>query len=59
MMILKFYLVIMWFMHLKFDNSLFMKLFVADWVHEAPRRIRRIALVEIVRDHRGREGRVA
>ena len=28
MMVLKFYLVAMWFMHLKFDNPLFMKMFV-------------------------------
>jgi len=32
MMVLKFYLVAMWFMHLKFDNPLFMKMFVGGLI---------------------------
>ena len=32
MMVLKFYLVAMWFMHLKFDNPLFKKMFVGGLI---------------------------
>jgi cytochrome c oxidase subunit 4 len=32
MMVLKFYLVVMWFMHLKFDSPLFMKMFVGGLI---------------------------
>jgi cytochrome c oxidase subunit 4 len=32
MMILKFYLVVMWFMHLKFDNPIFTMMFVGGLV---------------------------
>jgi cytochrome c oxidase subunit 4 len=32
LMVVKFYLVAMWFMHLKFDNPLFTRLFVAGLV---------------------------
>lgn len=32
MMVLKFYLVVMWFMHLKFDSRLFMQMFVGGLI---------------------------
>lgn len=32
MMVVKFYLVITWFMHLKFDNSIFSKMFITGLV---------------------------